>query len=119
MTTPSTKTLAARSIGLDVPLPEKTCTDPKCPFHGTIVVHGRKFTGVVTSAKAAKTVTVEFSWKKRIPKYERFETRRTNIKAHSPACLDPKEGATVTVMETRPLSKTKNFVVIQVHQAKE
>lgn len=111
----TTTSASPKNIGISVPLPAKTCTDPRCPFHGTLAVHGRKFTGTVTSAKAAKTVTVEFDWRKKIAKYERFETRKTNIKAHVPACLDLKEGMSVTVMETRPLSKTKNFVVVQVH----
>jgi small subunit ribosomal protein S17 len=103
------------SIGVDVPRPAKSCTDPRCPFHGTLSVHGRTFTGTVSSAKASRTVSVEFTWRREMPKYERFETRKTVIKAHSPPCMDPKEGAKVTVMETRPLSKTKSFVVIQVH----
>lgn len=106
---------SSRNIGIDVPLPAKTCTDMHCPFHGTLRVHGRKFTGIVTSSKAMKTVTVAFEWKRKITKYERFETRRTKVKAHASPCLDPHEGAVVTIMETRPLSKTKNFVVIQVH----
>jgi len=114
---PTPSTSQKRTAGINVPAPTKTCTDPRCPFHGNLRVHGRSFTGVVTSAKATRTVTVLFSWKHLIPKYERFQTRRTSVKAHSPPCLDPREGMTVTVMETRPLSKTKNFVVVQINDA--
>ena len=103
------------SKAMNVPMPKNTCTDEHCPFHGHLKVHGRRFVGTVKSAKAMRTVTVEFEWRRKIQKYQRYETRRTKIKAHSPPCLDPKEGASVTIMETRPLSKTKCFVVIQVH----
>ena len=106
-----------RDIGIDVKAPAAACQDKNCPFHGSLRVHGRSFTGLVTSAKSARTVTVKFSWKRLVPKYERYQTRRTSVKAHSPPCLNPQEGATVTVMETRPLSKTKNFVVVEIVEA--
>jgi hypothetical protein len=48
-----------------------------------------------------------------IPKYERFSTKRTRLKAHNPDCIKAKEGDIVTIMETRPISKTKSFVVIK------
>jgi small subunit ribosomal protein S17 len=40
--------------------------------------------------------------------------RRTRVKAHNPESIDAKEGDTVRIAETRPLSKTKNFVVIEI-----
>ena len=76
------------------------------------MLRGRKFTGQVISDKMAKTITIQFERRKKIPKYERYETRYTKIKAHNPPCIDAKEGETVTIMETRPLSKTKCFVVV-------
>ena len=33
------------------------CNDPKCPKCGNIKIRGNVFTGIVTSAKADKTVT--------------------------------------------------------------
>jgi len=89
------------------------CGDKKCPFHGNLKCRGRTFTGTVVSAKMHKTVTVEWSWKYFLPKYERYERRRTKIKAHNPKCIDAKEGDIVRISECRPLSKTKNFVVIE------
>ena len=88
------------------------CTDGHCPIHGKLLLRGRKFTGQVISDKMAKTITIQFERRKKIPKYERYETRYTKIKAHNPPCIDAKEGETVTIMETRPLSKTKCFVVV-------
>ncbi|MGV8171080.1 MAG: 30S ribosomal protein S17 [Candidatus Woesearchaeota archaeon] len=105
-----------RNIGIETAKPAKTpkSVDPKDPFHGLLKVRGRIFTGTVTSAKMQKTVTVEWPRKKFNKKYERFEMRRTSVKAHNPESIDAKEGDIVRIAETRPLSKTKNFVVIEV-----
>ncbi|MEE3207661.1 MAG: 30S ribosomal protein S17, partial [Candidatus Thermoplasmatota archaeon] len=35
------------------------------------------------------------------------------IQAHSPASVGAREGDSVTIMECRPLSKTKSFVIIE------
>lgn len=72
---------------------------------------GRTFTGIVTSNKMSKTVTVEWTRRHYIPKYERYETRRTRVKAHDET--DAEIGDIVIIKETRPLSKTKNFIVIK------
>lgn len=101
------------NIGIPVAKPAGTCTDAKCPFHGNIKVRGRKFVGLVTSAKATKTVTVQWEHRKFLPKFERFERRRSKVNAHSPTCIAAHEGDTVRIAETRPLSKTKHFVVIE------
>lgn len=100
-------------IGVDVKAPEATCTDKNCPFHGSVSLRGRIFTGKVIRAKVPKAVRVEWTWKQFVPKYERYEKRRTRIMVHSPPCLNVKEGDTVKIMETRKISKTKNFVVIE------
>lgn len=92
---------------------ENKCTDTNCPQHGTLKVHGRLFTATVVSAKAQRTAVVEFERKAHVPKYERYERRKTRIKAHNPDCLDAKEGDIVRIQECRPLSKTKNFVITQ------
>lgn len=70
---------------------------------------GRTFTGKVVSNKMAKTVTVEWERKKYVPKYQRYEKRRTRVKAHDPMGLQI--GDMVEIVETRPISKTKNFLV--------
>lgn len=79
-----------------------------------ILPHGRKFVGIVISDKMHKTVTVEWERTKYLKKYERFERRRSRVKAHNPENINAKEGQKVVIMETRPLSKTKNFIVVEV-----
>lgn len=92
---------------------KKKCDDRNCPLHGSLKCRGRIFTGTVISVSMQKTVTVGWSWKHYLRKYERYENRRTRVKAHNPKCIDAKEGDIVKISECRPLSKTKNFVVIE------
>lgn len=73
---------------------------------------GRTFTGKVVSDKMTKTVTVEWERRKYVPKYQRYEKRRTRIKAHNE--MGAKKGDTVEIQETRPISKTKNFIVTRI-----
>ena len=75
---------------------------------------GRKFTGIVISDKMSKTVTVEWERRKFIKKFERYEKRRTRIKAHNPESVGAVKGDLVMIEETRPISKTKNFVVTNI-----
>ena len=79
-----------------------------------ISTRGRVLEGKVISAKAAKTVTVEWERRKYLPKYERYEKRRSRVKAHVPEGVEVHEGQMVRIAETRPISKTKNFVVLEV-----
>jgi len=106
--------MKGKNIGISVKLPKGKCNDKKCPFHGSLKCHGRIFLGTVISAKMHKTVVVELSRLDFIPKYERYEKKRTRIKAYNPTCLNAKEGNIVKISECRPLSKTKNFVVIEI-----
>ena len=82
-----------------------------------LVVRGKKFIGVVTKAKAPKTVTVEWTRYVYIPKYERYEKRKSKVKAHDE--IGVKEGDIVLIGETRKISKTKSFVVLKVLGHKE
>ena len=103
-----------KSIGIiEVEKPKKECNDDKCPFHGSLSLRGRTFIGTVKSAKAQKTIVVGWDRLHYIPKYERYEKRYSKVQAHVPECIDVKEGDVVKIMECRPLSKTKNFVVVQ------
>jgi small subunit ribosomal protein S17 len=70
---------------------------------------GRTFVGTVISNRMSKTVTVEWERKKYVKKYQRYEKRRTRVKAHDPFGLAI--GDIVEIVETRPISKTKNFLV--------
>nr|AJS12867.1 small subunit ribosomal protein S17 [uncultured archaeon] len=110
-----------KGIGLEGAKAEKTCSDKHCPFHGKLTVRGRILTGVVTSDKMSKTVTVNWTRRLYVPKYERYEKRRSKVKAHNPECIAAKKGDAVRIAETKPLAKTKHFVVIEIlgKQSKE
>jgi len=105
--------IESNDIGIILEIPKQKCNDVKCPFHGNLSVRGRKFTGIVVSTKMRKTAVIEFNRLHFLKKYERYEKRRTKLKIHNPECINAKDGDIVRVMECRPLSKTKNFVVIE------
>jgi small subunit ribosomal protein S17 len=105
--------MPARDIGIEVPAPQRDCTDAKCPFHGNLRVRGQVLTGRVTSSRMQNTVVVQSEFLRYIPKYERYEKRRSKHSAHNPPCINAQQGDDVTLMECRPLSKTKHFVVIE------
>jgi small subunit ribosomal protein S17 len=90
------------------------CDDKNCPYHGHIKVRGSIFTGTVISAKPQKTVTVERILIQKVPKYERYKKSRSKIHAHNPPCINAREGDIVKIGETRRISKTKSFVVLEI-----
>ena len=98
--------------------PKKTCEDTNCPFHGELPIRGRVFEGVVVSAKMDKTVVVERDYLSYISKFMRYERRRSRIPSHNPPCIDAREGDRVTIAETRPISKTVSFVVVEKLEGK-
>src|SRR5207247_10716419 len=72
-----------RDVGIDVTIPEKPCTDPKCPFHGRLSVRGQTLEGVVVSTRMQNTVVIERQYLRCIRTYQRYEKRpyRTNAQA--------------------------------------
>lgn len=102
-----------KNIGIELKAPELECNDKNCPFHGKLKCHGNIFTGTVTSTKMHKTAGVEWAWHRYIPKYERYTLIRTKVKAHNTPCINATEGDIVKIIGCRPLSKTKNFVIIE------
>ncbi|PUZ30511.1 SSU ribosomal protein S17P [Chitinophaga costaii] len=70
-------------------------------------------TGVVSSNKMDKTITVSVERKVKHPIYGKFLKKTTKFMAH-----DEKNecsiGDTVKIMETRPLSKNKSWRLIEV-----
>lgn len=102
-----------RSLGIKgIKTPKEECNDKNCPFHGSLRVRGRMFKGRVISDKMHKGVTIKFQRIYKLPKYERYARKTTKLKAHNPECINAKEGDTVIIMETRPISKTISFVVV-------
>ncbi|MBW3004737.1 30S ribosomal protein S17 [Candidatus Woesearchaeota archaeon] len=87
--------------------------DKKQPDFGSLSLRGRTFRGVVINDIMQKTVTVEWERRKHNTKYERYEKKRTRVKAHNPESVNAKKGDLVEIQECRPLSKTKNFVVVK------
>ncbi len=83
-----------------------------------LTVRGRKFTGIVVSDRMSKTVTVSWERKKYIPKYERYEKRRSKAKAHNPESINAETGDLVEIEETRPISKTKHFIITKIVKKK-
>ncbi len=69
--------------------------------------------GVVSSNKMDKTITVNVERKVKHPLYGKFVKKSTKFHAH-----DEKNecsiGDTVKIMETRPLSKTKRWRLVEV-----
>ena len=94
--------------------PELECNERDCPFHGTLAVRGRLLEGVVVSTRMQKSVVVRLTYTKFYKKYERYARMSSRITAHSTPCVPVKVGDTVRIAECRPLSKTKNFVVVEV-----
>jgi len=70
-------------------------------------------TGVVSSNKMTKTITVAVERKVKHPIYGKFLNKTTKFHAH-----DEKNectvGDVVRIMETRPLSKTKRWRLVEV-----
>jgi len=101
------------NIGIKAVPPTQSCSDPKCPWHGKLSLRGRVFEGNVTGVKGIKTVIIKWGYNFFIPKYERYERRHSRIVAYKPDCIGLKVGDRVKIMECRPLSKTKNFAVVE------
>ena len=102
-----------RDIGLGLPLPEGTCDDIDCPYHGRLPVRGRIIECTVVSNKMNKTAVVKREFMRILPKYERYEKRTNKYSAHNPPCIAAEIGDEVTIAECRPLSKTVSFVIVR------
>ena len=69
----------------------------------------RRLDGVVTSDKMTKTVVVEISRTYRHPLYQKVVHSHKRVKAHDE--LGSRIGDKVRIIESRPLSKEKRWVV--------
>jgi small subunit ribosomal protein S17 len=93
---------------------QKECNDKKCPIHGNVIPRGRTFTGLVVSVSPHKSAVVEWGLWRYVPKYERYEKKKTRISVHNPGCIGAQKGDRVLIQECRPLSKTKNFTITKI-----
>ena len=73
----------------------------------------KEFIGMVTSAKMQKTLVVKVMQQAKHPKYGRIMKTYNKFKVHDEKGT-AKEGDTVKIVETRPLSKDKRFYLAQV-----
>jgi len=73
----------------------------------------KEFTGVVVSDKMQKTVVVKTMHLTRHAKYSKTIKMHNKFKAHDEKGI-AKLGDTVRIVETRPLSKDKRFIVKEV-----
>ena len=69
--------------------------------------------GVVTSDKMDKTIVVSSKFKEKHPIYGKFVQKTKKYHAHDEN-NDAHIGDTVLIMETRPLSKTKRWRLVQI-----
>ena len=69
--------------------------------------------GVVTSNKMEKSIVVSIQRKVKHPLYGKFLKKTSKFVAHDEgnSC---NEGDTVSIMETRPLSKNKNWRLVNI-----
>jgi small subunit ribosomal protein S17 len=70
-------------------------------------------TGIVVSDKANKTITVRVEDARRHRRYEKIVRSSSTLHAHDEA-NDAHEGDRVTVIESRPLSRTKRWRLVEV-----
>ncbi|MBL1279660.1 MAG: 30S ribosomal protein S17 [Fluviicola sp.] len=69
--------------------------------------------GIVTSSKMEKSIVISVERKVKHPKYGKFVKKTTKFVAHDEK-NDCNEGDTVKIMETRPLSKSKNWRLVEI-----
>lgn len=75
----------------------------------------RSLTGKVVSNKMDKTVTVLIERRVKHPMYGKYVSKSSKIKAHD-ANNECKEGDLVTISESRPLSKSKSWVLVKIEE---
>ena len=75
----------------------------------------RSLIGIVTSDKMDKTITVQVERRVKHPLYKKYVRSRTKLHAHDEenTC---QVGDTVRVVECRPLSKTKTWMLKSVDE---
>lgn len=70
-------------------------------------------TGIVVSISGNKSVTVKIDYRKHHPKYGKMMTISKKLHVHDES-NECGIGDKVTVMETRPLSKTKRWRLVEI-----
>ena len=106
----------SRDIGIPgvTPPKAKECQDTYCPYHGTTRIRGKITQGIIVSKKSKNTVIIRRDYMQFVKKYQRYERRNTRLACHLPECLwqEIEVGDIVRVGESRKISKTKSFIVL-------
>ena len=74
--------------------------------------NGKVLTGKIVSTKMKDTVVISIDSFKKHPKYGKFIKKQKKIMAHDLGNKH-KEGEVVSIMETKPISKNKNFIILE------
>lgn len=78
----------------------------------------RTVTGKVISDKMDKSITVLFERRVKHPVYGKFITRSSKLHAHDEK-NECSAGDMVTIRESRPMSKTKNWTLVKIEKKAE
>jgi small subunit ribosomal protein S17 len=87
--------------------------EPLAPVHAPVEGTRRIRQGIVVSDKAAKTITVRIDVARRHRRYEKIVRSSSTLHAHDEN-NDAHEGDTVRVIESRPLSRSKRWALVDV-----
>jgi small subunit ribosomal protein S17 len=101
------KRTAARESG------SVSATEPLAPVHAQTEGVRKVRQGVVVSDKADKTITVRIDTARRHRRYEKIVRSSSTLHAHDEN-NDAHEGDTVRVIESRPLSRSKRWKLVDV-----
>lgn len=109
-----------KSPGYGITVPETaingTYIDKNCPFTGSIKIQPKFIKAQIHKMKQIRTIVCVKKYLFYVQKYKRYERRQKKFSVHLPPCFEgiAKIGDTVTCALSRPLSKTKRFVVVKV-----
>ncbi len=87
--------------------------EPLAPVHARVEGVRKVRQGIVVSDKADKTITVRIDVARRHRRYEKIVRSSSTLHAHDET-NDACEGDTVRVIESRPLSRTKRWKLVEV-----
>ena len=69
--------------------------------------------GIVTSNKMDKSIVVSIAWRVKHDLYGKFINKTSKFVAHDEK-NECNEGDTVKIMETKPISKNKNWRLVEI-----
>jgi small subunit ribosomal protein S17 len=87
--------------------------EPLAPVHASVEGSRRERQGIVVSDKAEKTIVVRIDTARRHRRYEKIVRSSSTLHAHDEN-NDAHEGDIVRVVESRPLSRTKRWRLVDV-----